>query len=357
MSSELKKLFAARKEKILKVLENFLFDKNTRELLDLPWNNELPEILLEYTTRGKCLRGNLVILGYVAAGGRLRKNAPCYQAAAAIELFQSGILMHDDLIDDDNLRRGKPSCHKFFEEFLLQKNFSHPEKNGRALALCLGDIALMLTFSLLEESKVNHKILRLVTSEWGSTFASVGAAEMEDSYLAETKEEISLQRILNLYLNKTASYTFMLPLITGALLKNAKQSFIAKLTTFSLHLGTLFQIKDDELGIFGSEKALGKPIGSDIRENKKTIFRELLFAAATKSEKIKLEKIFGRENVSEKDVAFVRTLMENHGVTKKVQTLKTCFAKNAEAALENLTSPKIENIFRQLIAYSLERQN
>ena len=351
----MKTLFKERKELILRALEEFLLRKETKELLSLPWEKELPEKLLAYTAGGKCLRGNLVLLGAEAAGGDLSKAPSLCKAAAAIELFQSGILMHDDVIDGDALRRGKSATHVEFADFLKAKDISHPEKTGESMAVCLGDIALMLTFALLNETECPLDILRRVNIYWGCEFAKVGAAEMEDTYLSGAQELPDVERILALYRGKTAGYTFALPLLTGAMLCGAEEKLLERLREYALALGVLFQVKDDELGIYGEAEKLGKPIGSDIRENKKTIFWQKLMGSASQEDLAELKGIFGNPAPSREMVERVRYLLEEKGIRSEVANLSEELALKAKKALDCLDCPRRE-ILLSLVEMSLERK-
>ena len=330
MKNDLKTLFAKRKEKIIATLEKFLLKKETKALLKVPFLDDLPNRLIEYTKGGKCLRGNLVLLGAEAAGADIKG---LYPAAAAIELFQSGILMHDDIIDGDAFRRGKPSAHRAFAIDTAKLGLKGTEKLGESLAICLGDIALMLTFTLLLETKSDDATLRKVASFWGKEFAHVGAAEMEDAYLSLCEKMPEEKRIMALYEGKTAGYTFTLPLLSGVMLGGGKADLEKKLAKYALALGVLFQIRDDELGLFGNEAKLGKPVGSDIRENKKTLFTQRLFSSASKKELAELKKIFGSQTVGEKEVAYVRELLEKKGIRSEINGLAEALGKRAERAL------------------------
>lgn len=352
MENDLKKLFSARKEKIIETLSEFLLREDVKARLNLPWTDDLPERLIAYTKGGKCLRGNLVLLGGEAAGADIEG---FYPAAAAIELFQSGILMHDDIIDGDEVRRGKPSAHCAFAGELAKAGFAETKKAGESLAICLGDIALMLTFALLNETKCEAAKKNEATIYWGNEFAKVGAAEMEDTYLSSAPIMPDEERILDLYKGKTAGYTFIVPLVTGAMLGGASTELLYALSDYALNLGVLFQVKDDELGLFGSAEKLGKPIGSDIRENKKTLFTQKLFAAASEEEKAKLNSIFGAPNIGEAEVNYVRELLEEKGIRKEIDLLADSLADKAKSALSSVEIQNGKNILQALIELSLKR--
>lgn len=353
MEARIRERLAAGKAAILGAMEEFLNRPETRRSLDLPWEHDLPGRLLEYSSRGKMVRGNLVLLGYELAGG---KGAAALPAAAAFEIFQSGILMHDDIIDGDQVRRGRPAAHKAFEADLRRAGARQPGRTGESLAICLGDIALMLTFALLNETREPARNVSAVTAYWGREFARVGAAEMEDTYLAVSDDFPSEERILDLYRGKTAGYTFIVPLLSGALLADAPEELRGALADYAAALGVLFQIKDDELGLFGQAEALGKPVGSDIREGKKTIFWQKLMAASGPAERERLESIFGCPDLTDGMIAEVREALGAKGVLQEVETLSAGLAREAEAALGRLPEGPARQVLGGLIEASLRRR-
>ena len=356
MNNEIKFLFKERKSRISEALREFLTRPENVELLELPWGGSLAKKILDYTAGGKCLRGNLVLLGAEAAGVDLDLEPSYFKAAAAVELFQSGILMHDDIIDGDLTRRGRPSAHAEFAEILKNQGVADFRKQGESVAVCLGDICLMLTFALLNETASDLARLKKVNYFWGREFAKVGDAEIADTYYSSADVVPSAEAILDLYRGKTAGYTFRLPLLTGVMLADGSDDLRNRLDKYAMNLGVVFQIKDDELGIFGSEEELGKPVGSDIRENKKTIYWQALFSSATPAEKEELAGIFGHPAPTKEMVERVRYLLETKGIRRAVAKLADSLLTRAGDALEGLKAPRVAEL-RQLIALSAERRS
>ena len=164
--------------------------------------------------------------------------------------------------------------------------------------------------------------------------------------------------ILRMYKYKTGRYSFSLPLLAGALIAGAHRDLREKLEAFGENLGLLFQIRDDELGLFGDEKELGKPVGSDVREGKKTILISLLMAAAKPAERTRLEGILGNPLVSELDLDFVRGLASSDGVRTRMEVITGGLAEQARAAIRALAwgTPADRAALQGLLDFTIARR-
>ena len=209
--------------------------------------------LKEYVVRGKLLRGALVFLGYEAAEGP-RLASPdgeaerrCLAAAAAMELTQSFLLIHDDIMDKDEVRRGVPSLHRQYREFSQERGVEDAEHLGVSLGICVGDVGVFLAMELLAQADPS------LLSTYARELNLVGLAQMDDVYFGQAPEEPAVDRIVQVYRFKTGRYTFSLPLVLGAALGGADQGTQEALARFGEELGVVFQIKDDEIGLFGEE--------------------------------------------------------------------------------------------------------
>ncbi len=217
---------------------------------ELP-SKDASEKIYEYTSRGKLLRGVLLCMSAGAFGRDIDDEV--LDAAAAVELAQSALLMHDDVMDRDELRRGKPSMHKIYE------SECGDSRMGESMALCLGDAVIFHLFGYL-----NKDLVRIFSKE----LAKTAFGQMSD--VSSAGRELSQEEILSVIKNKTAGYTFYLPFAAGAKLASWVS---ASLINLSVYMGEIFQIRDDELNYTDSA---GKSFGGDIRENKKTLCRAFL---------------------------------------------------------------------------------
>ncbi len=330
-----------------------------------PLGRELAERLGRFAGQGKMLRGGLLILasGLLDCGSRPSEEA-VLAAAAAMELFQSGLLAHDDIMDRDATRRGEPTLHRRYAEEARRQGARDPEHLGLSLGICAGDAAFFLGFEVLagppvpEQSRAGllglcaRELSRVAVAQmqdvtWGAQPASGGAA-------ADPGSE---REILRLYTFKTGRYTFSLPLAAGALLAGCGPRQREELESLGECLGILFQLRDDLLGLFGDERELGKPVGSDVREGKKTILQGRLFARAPEATAARLRDIFGNPGISEAELAFVRAQVEELGVLAEVQELSAGYAAEARRRIEGLPRARAEEqaLLLELLRFTSER--
>lgn len=210
--------------------------------------------LIPFTTSGKTTRGSLAV--YIHSLFTKRRPPGIYDAAAALELFHSGLLIHDDIMDNDTLRRGSDSM---WEQY---RRVSRDTHIGISQAINAGDLCFFLAQELLAESH----LLPFISRELGI----VAIAQMQDVDSNRAKP-VSKEDILSLYRYKTARYTFSLSMAVGTMVAGATKNTIATLERLGESMGLLYQIRDDELSVYGSSTVTGKPVGSDQRNEKFTL--------------------------------------------------------------------------------------
>jgi len=286
------------------------------------WGADLVERIRPFTTGGKMIRGGLVRLAldqHSAGSGRgiglpiAKRDA--VKAGAALELFHSAFLIHDDIMDDDPVRRGKPSIHVQYANLAAAAGLTDSPGFGRAAAICAGDVliffGLEVLASLESPSRVKSKILGL----FGRELAAVGPAQIQDVYSGKINRAASREEIFCLYTYKTARYTYSLPLMTGALLAGAGPAALRDLEAIGVDLGLVFQIKDDELGQFGDPAATGKPVGSDVGEGKKTLY--YLYLDETLGPKA--AALYGKKRPTAREIARLNALLREKKIPERIQ--------------------------------------
>ncbi len=342
--------------------------------------NDAATRLQEFTSRGKMLRGCLVKLGYdlVKGNGLPTPDSETgtgvesvLLAGAAMELFQSGLLIHDDIMDRDRVRRGSPTMHVGYERTLERGGYDDPAHHGEALAICEGDLAYFAAFQLLSEMPVAASRAVQAVHIAARELCVVGIAQMQDvangaarpasaNPFRDAPTDPSEDDILRLYRFKTGRYTFSLPLALGCAIAGGTEADRLALEEAGEELGILFQLKDDELGLFSDEKVLGKPVGADIRENKKTLFRQRLLARADTETRSQLESMFGNPAAGPTEAGFVRSQLERLGIRAELAAMMQSRAEAAITRIEPIlraAPAESAQAFRELIAYSLERQS
>ena len=268
------------------------------------WGNDAVNRILSLTIEGKMLRTALVFLSNDICA-ETQNTDTLVKTAAALELIQTGLLIHDDIMDKDTQRRGLDSIHIQYQKIFSSDGTKNPDKTGESFAICAGDVAYFLAYQILGSIKPTG-LSQTLTTHFSTQNTLVCIGQMLDVYGGQTTKQLSEREILAIYEHKTARYTTLLPMTAGALIAGATEKTIKQIEKLGIALGILFQIKDDHLNMFGDSKMTGKPIGSDIREGKQTLYRYFLFSKATGNDNDQLKQIFGNPNITDKDIVFVR---------------------------------------------------
>ncbi len=235
-----------------------------RELACLRGQNEelarVIDAMVALTLRGgKRARAVLLVAGHVAAGGEL--DLPRLGPALfAMELLQSYLLIHDDWMDGDEIRRGGPSVHT-----ALAKAYGD-EKQGAIAAILAGDFASSLAQRALAYAPFPERAVVRAQRAFALMQERVVAGQILDVRAAAR----TMQEVERMHAFKTASYTTEGPITIGALLADAPEEMVKLLTSFARPLGVAFQLRDDVLGVFGDPKTTGKPLYGDLFEGKRT---------------------------------------------------------------------------------------
>ncbi len=306
--------------------------------------------------KGKRLRGALTVLGYELVGKKPDKKI--LKASLAIEIFHTSVLIHDDVLDRDILRRGEPTAHIVFKNLAKEKlSENDPSHYGIAQAINIGDYGYFLTFKLLLNSGLPEPIILKAQKIFVDALIKVIKGQMLDIThlsLEKTEEE----EILKIFQYKTAEYTGVLPLELGMILageQNKKK--LEKVRQLGNYLGWAFQIKDDVLGIFGDPKKTGKPIGSDLREGKNTLFVHYVLKNKGKKEKEFFKKYLGKKCLTEKDVKLVQKFLKEVGALKHLEKELEKYRKKAYELTDEITQDKnLNELLKSFITLAIERE-
>ena len=268
------------------------------------------ELFTNLNKDGKLVRGFLISLGYKIAKGN---NYPySYYLALAYEIFQTSVLIHDDIIDEDNLRRGKETIH--YSNYKKNKSINEKvaKKVGDSIGICMGDYGFFIANTIINNNYMLDKNYHDVVDYYNEIVLKTIEGELIDvelSFDGRYKENIDLyNNIINIYKLKTAYYTIIGPLSLGLVLGGVKKDKLKEIESFGEKIGIAFQIQDDILGIFSD---MGKVIGSDIKEYKQTI----LYSYVIEKSKYKDEllKYYGNDNLNNEVVENVRKIFIDSG--------------------------------------------
>jgi geranylgeranyl diphosphate synthase, type I len=324
-------IFTPHIQLLRKQITNSLAKKQKNYAEVNPWGQDVSERFSQFATQGKLIRGSLVCFSQELFGGKVDANA--VSAGAALEILHSSLLIHDDIMDNDVLRRGQPSIHKQYEQLVSNVHKKNAAHIGISLGISAGDFGYFLAWEMLGQIKhpQQQKIMQKIAHEVGL----VTIAQMQDvsSHGGKVLDQAS---ILGMYQYKTGRYSFSLPLAVGALLANQPAQVIKRLERFGEAVGILFQLADDRLGIFGTPEQTGKSVGSDIKENKQTIYRALLFHHASPSEKATLQKLFGSSNITSKNLQFIHSMITKYAIDGEIEQLCKSYAEEAQSIIGTL---------------------
>lgn len=304
-----KNYYSSNLERLNKLIEEY--NKNLLKEENRILKKNL-EIFKDLNSNGKLIRGTLVNLGYrlISHGNFEYSN----NLALAFELFQTSVLVHDDIIDKDDLRRGKKTIHAVnYENYSKINNSDDVRHLSNSIALCMGDYGLYLSNQCITKSYINDKNLGKVLEYFNDIVLKTIKGELIDTILPfESKNNLIdydlEENILLVYKLKTAYYTIVGPLCLGMILSGCSNDMINDITRFGEKIGIAYQIKDDIIGIYSEET--GKVVGTDIKEFKQII----MYSYIIKDEKYKNEllKYYGKDN-SEDIIYKVRDIFDKSG--------------------------------------------
>jgi len=352
----MEKYFKFKKEIISNEFVSYLKTNNSAfENINF-FGPDLLNRLEHFATNGKMIRGGLVLLAQEMFSEKYTPDG--IKVAIAIELMHTSLLIHDDIMDNDYTRRGNRTIFAQYIDFAEEKKLSSPESFGINMGICVGDIGFFLAFSLFSQLTAPPETKSQLLSFFSKEMIAVGLMQMQDVYFASSNSAVSKEQILSMYKYKTARYTFTLPLVSGAILSGQPISNIALLEKLGESLGIIFQIRDDEIGLFQTEEEIGKPIGSDIREKKKTLFYTTLFQKVTEDEKNKLNDIFGSEVITPAMVRYVKELVISSGTYAVISEYITELSHSAKKIIDDLTiNSEYKIILNELLIYNLKRSS
>lgn len=296
--------------------------------------------LLEETERvarlgGKRLRPTLAVVGYRAAGGK--NDELVLNAAVALELLHVFMCVHDDIIDRDNQRHGGLNINGRYNDILGQvEDESERTHLAQSMSLLAGDLLLTFVYEVIGELDVSAETrLRLMDRVNTTCFDTVGGQQLDVLYPLEG--ELGVERLLRIPYHKTSIYTFVNPLLFGAMLAGGVDSRVHdSLYKYGEKLGITFQIIDDILGIFGAVEATGKSTLSDIRDNKPTILRHYGFELSNTTQLEVLRSSFGKSSAGNNDLAAVKQVMTENGARARTFKLAEKHATQAKSAISLL---------------------
>ena len=319
-------------------------------------NYDVFERLKLFSTGGKGVRGGLFIA--TAELFEFTQKQILLDIAASLEILHASLLIHDDIMDNDQIRRGNSSIYAEYIPVGQAIGSANPLDFGKSMGICIGDIGFFVALNIFQDAikKINikqqSKLYKIIFQE----LIAVGLGQMDDIRFSHANTIPKTKDILSMYTFKTAHYTFSLPFVLAAVLTNQSIPVTKALEQIGMNIGILFQIKDDEIGLFSTENNIGKPIGSDIRENKKTLLRAFLENKMNNNEKKDLRIIIKKKNISHTSIQTVIQLLKKYGVKKFTEKIINDYYLQITSAISTASiSKEHKKMILNLTNYVVER--
>lgn len=306
---------------------------------------------------GKKLRPALAVLGYENFRGEREYREGLLQAAIGYEVIHNSFLIHDDIEDNSALRRGKPTIHeKYRIQHAEQGGTIDHKQYGVAVALNTGSLGPFRALGVLWG--IDNRQERIVQAQqWLRSVIEITLQGQRRDLTELPLEQLTEKMVYQIHHQKTAVYTVVGPLTLGAILAGASEKEFGHLNAFGVNLGIAFQIIDDHLGLYGDEGLVGKPVGSDIAEAKKTPHFYQAFKLANPQERELLKSVWGKQDITEAEINWVRELAEKLGVKDNVLQRATLLAQHAKAVIPKFTNdPIIRTLLEDLTDYVVRRE-
>lgn len=291
------------------------------------------DILLNFVTGGKCLRSTFMYLGWLC--GASDSDEALY-ASASLELLHAFALLQDDVMDDSSSRRGRPAAHIQFSDWHQKRGLSGaPRRFGDSAAILLGDLCLIWAEQMLRESGVEHRRLQHALPRYDAMRTELALGQFAD-LASDVRDLPSMGVVLEVARRKSGNYTVRRPLEIGAAMSGCGDRTLAGLGRYGTAIGEAFQLRDDLLGVFGSEATTGKPSGRDLVERKAT---SLVIAAHQLADAPTRRQLTDLMNDGELDDTAIdrwRTLIVTTGAVQWIEDLISDRVTSARDALDEL---------------------
>lgn len=275
------------------------------------------DALTDFLDGGKRLRPAFAYWGYRAAGGS--DSEAVVRAVAALEFVQACALIHDDVMDGSDTRRGKPAVHRQFAAMHTAESYTgNADGFGTAAAILLGDVCLIWGDEMLDRSGVPRDALERARPVWAEMRSEIMAGQYLD-VLAQAQGGHSVDRAMRVVRYKAAKYTVERPLHLGAALAGAAPELVESLSRYGLPVGEAFQLRDDVLGVFGDPAETGKPAGDDLREGKRTLLLAYATERATPAQTALIDRHLGDPGLDAAGVDALREVLVDTGALRRTE--------------------------------------
>jgi geranylgeranyl diphosphate synthase, type I len=272
-----------------------------------------------------------------------RDLASVVDVASGLELFHAAALVHDDIMDNSDTRRGLPAAHKRFESLHSDGAWTGSGRDfGLSGGLLLGDLLLAWSDELIEQGLAlldSRPAANAARAEFNRMRLDVTAGQyldiLEERSWRSAPEREQLARAHRVLVYKSAKYSVEAPLVIGGSMGGGTGAQLDALRAFGLPLGIAYQLRDDILGVFGNPEVTGKPAGDDLREGKRTVLIALARADLPANASRLLDELLGDPDLDGQQIRMLQQTLLDAGSVDKVERMIAHNVELARSALEN----------------------
>lgn len=347
-------------QRVNAALERFLTGERAVADALHPLAREAFDAVADFTLGpGKRLRPILMIAAYRAVGG-MDEDA-ILSASTCLELTQTMLLIHDDIMDRSELRRGRPAVHAAFARRYGDarsecRRAIDPEHFGLALAIAAGDLAGQLALRALISAPFAAECHTRALATYTAMTRDVCYGQVLDMHACDANLKLREHDVLTIHRYKTARYTTEGPMHLGAVLACADDTVLEQLSRYALPLGLAFQLQDDVLGVFGSENETGKSADADLKEGKRTLLVLKALEWGSARQQAALHAVLGNDQATAAQFEEARQAIEASGARRYCQQRATELAAEARGALAAMdVDPYQRGFLGSLVDYVVER--
>ena len=285
---------------------------------------------------------------------------------AALEMFHAAALVHDDILDQSDTRRGQPSVHKKFETLHQQNSWAgSPERFGVGAGVLVGDLLLSWSSEMFGRA-LQGAPSSAIEAACRDEFAKMRIEVMAGQYLDVLEENAATSRAVSeavgranrVMLYKTAKYTIEAPMLIGAAFAGADPALLRGFSAFGVPLGMAFQLRDDVLGVFGDPSVTGKPAGDDLREGKRTVLVAITREQLSPSVGALFDGLLTSRDLSPEQIGFLQQTIKGGGALAKTEQMIEELGNEALASLDSLTlGAEAKAALRQLALKVMNRES
>jgi geranylgeranyl diphosphate synthase type I len=341
MNTELENISQAMKD----YFESVLLDADKLG----PIHRQYYESIRDYMMRGgKRIRPLLVVTGYKTIKERVEIKH-LYRASSSVEFLHNGSLVHDDLIDHDETRRGAPTVHAMYREWIKKTKQADADKAkdfGAAMAILTGDSILNMGPEIIAASELEPIKAMKCIRYYQSAYHDLADGVLLEMMMVQDPRSTA-ETYLEMIRLKTA-VLFEKALLMGATMADATDSQLKTLSEFAVKVGQAFQVQDDILGSFGDASVTGKAVDGDIREGKKTMLVVKTYESGKEEHRKTLGSLLGKRGMTPEEVDMVRNVFKDSGALEATKKLMADLLSAGQKALDK-ARPPLQNKYKRFL--------